>query len=71
MVRWVDGGTDGLGQKRPGKLHFPANFNGEIFTEVTFFLHKGPFINDVITGGGGGGRGGGGEGGVSQKITND
>ena len=28
---------DGEGHKRPGKLHFPVNFNGEIFTEVILF----------------------------------
>jgi len=33
-VRWVDGETDGEGHKRPGKLHFPVDFNGEIFTEL-------------------------------------
>ena len=28
---------DGEGHKRPGKLHFPVDFNGEIFTEVILF----------------------------------
>ena len=28
---------DGEGHKRPGKLHFPVDFNGEIFTEVISF----------------------------------
>ena len=36
MFRWVDGDADGSGQKRPGKIHFPDDFNGEIFTEVNF-----------------------------------
>jgi len=33
-VRWEDGDLDGEGHKRPGKLHFPLDFNGEIFTEL-------------------------------------
>ena len=44
---------DGEGHKRPGKLHFPVDFSGEIFTEVisfteVIFSQRSHFFTDVI-----------------------